>query len=94
MNADPVILAVQASWAVTALGVGLWMWGWLKAPTPIAKLRFYDTGVVLIFSAILVRVVTQERTLTWFDWGMVVFGPLFIGAALWRLGRTSNLDKT
>lgn len=87
-------LAVQASWLVTGLGIALWLWGWLKAPTPVARLRFYDTGVVMIFSAILVRVVTETRDLTWFDWAMVVFGPLFIGAALWRLGRTSNLDKS
>ncbi|QBX38969.1 hypothetical protein E4M02_10300 [Brevundimonas sp. S30B] len=91
---DPVNFAVQASWAATGVGVALWLWGWLKAPTPIDKLRFYDTGVVLIFSAILVRVITQERDMSWFDWAMVVFGPIFIGAALWRLGRTSNLDKT
>ena len=44
---------------------------------------------VLVFSAILVRVVSQERPLGVFEWALFFIGPLFIAAALWRLARTS-----
>ena len=43
----------------------------------------------LVFSAILVRVVTQDRPLGVFEWALFFIGPLFIAAALWRLARTS-----
>ncbi len=89
MTLDPVELARIASWVATGLGVGLWLWSWLREKNPIQKLRFRDCGVVLVFAAILVRIIAQERAMTPWDWAMVLLGPLFIGAALWRLGRTA-----
>ena len=44
----------------------------------------------MVFGAILVRIVTQDRAMTPLDWAMVLIGPLFIAAALWRLAQTSN----
>lgn len=88
MNPDAVRIAVFASWAATGIGLGLWVWSWVGARNAIQKLRFRDCGVVLVFSAILARVVVQSRTLTAFDWFIMVVGPIFIAAALWRLTRT------
>ena len=90
MTLDPVELARIVSWVATGLGVGLWLWSWLREKNPIQKLRFRDCGVVLVFAAILVRIIAQERAMTPWDWAMVLLGPLFIGAALWRLGRTAG----
>jgi hypothetical protein len=90
MTPDPGQIAVVGSWIATAAGLALWLWSWLRERHPIQKLRFRDCGVVLIFSAIMVRIVAQERPMTMFDWAMVILAPLFIGAALWRLGRTSS----
>ena len=50
--------------------------------------RLHDCGIVLVFSAILVRVVMQARPLGVFEWALMFIGPLFIAAALWRLART------
>lgn len=90
MNADAVRIAVFASWAATGIGLGLWVWSWVGVKNAIQKLRFRDCGVVLVFSAILARVVVQSRALTAFDWFIMVVGPIFIAAALWRLTRTTT----
>ena len=86
---DPADLARIASWIATGLGVGLWLWSWLREKNPIQRLRFSDCGVVLVFSATLVRVVSQERPMTAIDWALVFLAPLFIAGALWRLARTA-----
>lgn len=90
MNADAVQIATTASWVATGVGLGLWAWSWFGTKHPIQKLRFRDCGVVLVFSAILARVVVQSRALGPFDWFLLVVGPIFIAAALWRLTRTTT----
>ena len=44
----------------------------------------------MLFSGILTRVVIQDRPMMSWDWAMVLLGPLFIAAALWRLARTAQ----
>ena len=90
MTPDAVRIAVTASWAATGIGLGLWVWSWLGVRDPIQKLRFRDCGVVLLFSAIIARVLVQSRALSAFDWVLLVLGPIFIAAALWRLKRTTT----
>ncbi|MBN8527969.1 MAG: hypothetical protein J0M36_01890 [Caulobacterales bacterium] len=89
MSADAARIAVFASWAATGVGLGLWVWGWVGAKTAIEKLRYQDCGVVLVFSAILARVIVQTKAWTAIDWLLLVLGPIFIAAALWRLTRTT-----
>lgn len=91
MTADAAQVAAAGSWVATGLGVGLWIYGWTGANNPIRKLRFQDAGMVLVFSSILLRVLIQERAMTWFDWIVVVLAPVFIAAALWRLKRTTGM---
>jgi hypothetical protein len=81
-------LAVVASWIATAIGLGLWLWGWFGTRAPLKRQRMHDCGVVLVFSAILVRVVTRASPLSAWEWALLFIGPLFIAAALWRLART------
>lgn len=90
MIADAAAFATVTAWIATGVGLAMWLWSWLGEKNAIQKLRFRDAGVALVFSAILVRIMAQARPMTLFDWGMVVVGPLFIGAALWRLARTGN----
>lgn len=92
MSADPVQIALFASWVATGIGVGLWVAAMLQPRDAIRRLRLMDSGMVLVFSAILVRIIFQEREMTWFDWALTFLSPLFIAAALWRLSRTSNLS--
>jgi len=87
---DPAHLAIGASWVATGLGIGLWLYGWFATKAPLQRQRLHDCGIALVFSAILVRVVTQDRPLGIFDWALFFIGPLFIAAALWRLARTSR----
>jgi hypothetical protein len=89
MPISPAQLAVLVSWIATALGLGLWAWSFFRERNAIRRLRFLDCGVVLVFSAVLVRVVAQERAMNALDWGWVFLSPLFIAAALWRLARTA-----
>lgn len=89
MTIDPVILSWTASWIATGLGVALWLWSWLGEKNAIQKLRYRDCGVVLVFSGIILRVLVPSRDMTPFDWAMLIIGPLFIAAALWRLARTA-----
>ena len=89
---SPASAAQTVSWIATGLGVGLWLWSWLVEKNAIQKLRLRDCGVVLLFAGILSRIVVQERAMTPFDWAISLLGPLFIGAALWRLGRTATAE--
>ena len=86
---DAAQIAITGSWLATGIGFGLWLYGWFGAKTPIKRQRLQDCGIALVFSAILVRVVTQDRPLGVFEWALFFIGPLFIAAALWRLARTS-----
>lgn len=88
MTPDPIQIAVVGSWVATGIGLAMWLWAWLRPCEPLRKLRLQDAGVVLVFSSIVVRIVTQQRPMTVFDWALAVLAPVFIGAALWRLGRT------
>ncbi len=81
-------LAEPVSWIATGLGVGLWLWAWFGEKNPIGRMRFQDAGMVLVFGAILLRITLQDRSMNVFDWVLVVLGPLFIAAALFRLSRT------
>jgi hypothetical protein len=90
MELSALQIAHTASWVGTGLGFGLWLWGWLREKAPIAKLRFQDSGAVLLFASILLRIAIQTKPLSAWDWAMVGLGPLFILAALWRLTRTQG----
>ena len=81
--------ATGVAWIASAVGVGLWLWGWFGERSPVRRIRLLDCGLVLVSSAILLRIVAQERTMGVFDWAMAFLAPLFIAAALWRLARTS-----
>ena len=94
MTGDAAQVAATGSWVATGLGVGLWIYGWLGEKNHIAKMRFHDAGMVLVFSSIIVRVLIQDRAMTWFDWILVVVAPLFIAAALWRLKRTGGMTNS
>lgn len=80
-----------ATWVVTGLGFGLYVWSWIGDKDAIARQRFQDCGVVMIFSAVLTRIVMQQREMNAIDWALAVISPIFIVAALWRLGRTSGM---
>lgn len=90
MSFDVHAFAVGASWIASAIGLGLALWGLVAEKNAIQRLRFLDCGVVLLFSATLLRIVAQERPMGIWDWTMVFLGPLFIAAALWRLARTAG----
>ncbi len=94
LDLSPGSIAATGSWIATGIGLGLWAWSWFGEKNPIQKLRFRDCGVVLLFSGILTRIVVQERPMTAIDWAMVILGPLFIAAALWRLARTAASNGT
>lgn len=81
-------IAVTGSWIATGVGVGLWGWSWLGEKNPLRRQRFYDCGAVLVFAAVVVRLATQEREMSVVDWGLMIFSPLVVVAALWRLART------
>lgn len=85
---DPVALAVGAAWVATAAGMALWVWSWFGEKCPVQRIRYRDCGVVLVIGALLIRVFFPVRPLNAFDWLVLALGPVFIGAALWRLGRT------
>ena len=63
---SPVLFAFYVSWAVTGLGVALWIWSWVRVKDPIGRLRFQDCGVVLVFAAVLTRMfdASARRTVT------------------------------
>jgi hypothetical protein len=86
---DVDLFAVGASWAVSAVGLGLAVWSWVGEKDAIRRLRLLDCGVVLLFGSVLLRIIAQDRPMGIFDWAMVFLAPLFIAAALWRLARTA-----
>ena len=90
LNLAPGSIAWTGSWIATGIGLGLWVWSWFGEKNPIQKLRLRDCGVVLLFSGILTRIVVQDRPMMAVDWAMIILGPLFIAAALWRLARTAG----
>lgn len=89
MSLDVNLFAVVVSWIASAIGVGMWLWSWTREKDAIQRLRFTDCGLVLIASAVLLRLVVQERPMGVFDWAAALLSPLFIAAALWRLARTA-----
>jgi len=89
-NLSPGSIAWTASWIATGVGLAMWLWSWFGEKNAIQKLRWRDCGVVMLFGGILTRVAVQDRPMMSVDWAMVLLGPLFIGAALWRLGRTAT----
>lgn len=89
MTFDIQHLAVGASWVASAIGLTLWLWSWFREKDAVRRVRLLDCGLVLIFSAVLLRIVAQDKTMGVFDWAMAILAPLFIGAALWRLARTA-----
>ena len=86
---DAAQIAIVGSWIGTGIGFSLWLYGWFGTQIPLKRQRLHDCGIALVFSAILVRVVTQDRPLGVFELALFFIGPLFIAAALWRLARTS-----
>jgi len=90
---SPYLFAFYVSWAATGLGVGLWLWSWVRVKEPIRRLRFQDCGVVLVFAAVMTRIVIQAQSPGVLDWVILIMGPLFIAAALWRLTRTQGLKS-
>ena len=87
---SPVLFALYVSWAVTGLGVALWIWSWVRVKDPIGRLRFQDCGVVLVFAAVMARIIIQTREMTVFDWALGVLAVVFIAASLWRLTHTQR----
>lgn len=81
--------AIGISWAASGVGLALWLWSWFAEKNPLRRQRLLDCGLVLISSAILLRIVTQTKPLGVLDWAMAILSPLFIAAALWRLCRTA-----
>ncbi len=93
MQPDPIRIAEIGAWIASGLGFGMWLWMFFKERDPIRRVRLSDCGVVLVFSAILTRIVADGRPLGVFDWTLLILGPLFIGAALWRLARTQGMGR-
>jgi hypothetical protein len=85
----PLVVANTAAWIATSIGLGMWLWSWLREKDAVRKQRLSDCGLVLVAGAILLRIVAQERAMNVIDWAMAFLAPLFIAAALWRLGRTT-----
>ena len=81
--------AIGVAWVVSAIGIGLWLWSWIREKDAVRRVRLLDCGLVLISSAVLLRIVAQEKPMSILDWAMALLAPLFIAAALWRLARTA-----
>lgn len=92
MTFDVHLFAMVVSWVATAIGFGLWAWGAMQKDA-LRRMRMSDCGVVLFFSSAMLRLVGQERPMTMFDWALAILSPLFVAAALWRLGRTACPDQ-
>lgn len=88
---DPVQIAVFAAWIATGIGAGFWGVALMRPNDAIRRRRLLDSGMVLVFAAILARILVQDRPMTGFDWALAVLSPVFIAAALWRLSRTPPL---
>ncbi|WP_297801960.1 hypothetical protein [uncultured Brevundimonas sp.] len=91
ISADwPQILA----WGLIAYGFGLWVWGWTVVKPPIIRLRYQDCGIAIVFASNLALYAIRDRELHFWDWFIVMFGPVFIGSAIWRLFRTQSYIKS
>ena len=86
-SVDKFVIAI--AWGATGIGVGLVLWSWLGEKNPIQRVRFVDCGVVLLLSAVLLRIVTQEKAMSVLDWTLAFLAPLFIAMCLARLTRTA-----
>ena len=89
MTVDLGLFALVVSWASSGIGLAMWVWSWFLEKDPIQRLRFLDCGLVLIASAVLLRIVVQDKPMGVIDWALVILSPLFIAGALWRLARTA-----
>ena len=90
MTFDLQQFAIGVAWTVSAIGLGLWLWSWFREKDAVRRIRLLDCGLVLISSAVLLRIVAQEKPMSILDWAMAFLAPLFIAAALWRLARTAG----
>lgn len=88
MSLDPVLLARFVSWVATGLGLAMWLYSWFGPGDALRKRRLTDAAMVVIFAAILLRVLVKAAPLNAFDWFLAVVSPVFIAAALWRLSVT------
>jgi hypothetical protein len=78
-----------ASWAVSGLGLGLFVFSLFQQPDPIRRQRLQDTAIVLIFAGVLARVAMQpERTVI--DWVLAGIALIYIPLGLYRLSRTQS----
>lgn len=75
-------------------GLCLWGWGWFGAKVPVLRQRFHDSGTLIVIASTLALYFMRDRELNFLDWVIVLLGPLFILAALWRLFRTQPLIKS
>ena len=89
MNLDIQSFAVGVSWVASGIGLALWAWSWFREKDAVRRVRLLDCGLVLISSAVLLRIVAQEKPMGVLDWALAILAPLFIAAALWRLARTA-----
>ena len=89
MTLDIQQLAVGVSWVASGIGLALWVWSWFRERDAVRRVRLLDCGLVLISSAVLLRIVAQEKPMGVLDWALAILAPLFIAAALWRLARTA-----
>jgi hypothetical protein len=81
--------ATGVAWIASAMGAALWLWSWFGEKDAVRRVRLLDCGLVLISSALLLRIVAQEKQMSTLDWAIAFLAPLFIAAALWRLARTA-----
>ena len=81
--------AVGIAWTASAVGIGLWLWAGLAEKHAVRRVRLLDCGLVLVSSALLLRIVAQDDPMGMIDWAIAFLAPLFIAAALWRLARTA-----
>jgi hypothetical protein len=81
--------AVGVSWVATAIAIGLWLRSWFVERDAVRRQRLLDCGLVLVSSAMLLRIVAQEKPMGAFDWALTILAPLFIAGSLWRLSRTA-----
>ncbi|MBN8551443.1 MAG: hypothetical protein J0L52_00940 [Caulobacterales bacterium] len=78
-----------ASWAVTGLGLGLFVVSLFQRDDPIRRQRLQDTAIVLIFAGVLARVaMAPDRTVI--DWLLAGIALIYIPLGLYRLSRTQR----
>ena len=90
----PTDISILMAWGLTLYGVGLWVWSWTRVKDPIIRIRYYDSGVVIVFASTLALYALRDKELNFVDWILVFLGPLFISSAVWRLIRTQSYIKS